>query len=172
MKNVLVLQQNSLIELMQEKPFSKVTIKEICEKADVNRSTFYAHYKDQYELKESMEKEIICQLELVLSQIDEMGGDAAIYNTLCVFLNYIKSNNNSIQILLRNDGSYQFLEQIIHLVYANLQPRFNMVSESERYTYIYLVTGSAGVVQKWIEDESTFSVEELAGLLMNIGMKA
>ena len=42
--------QNSLIELMQEKPIAKTTIKEICETADINRSTFYLYYADQYAL--------------------------------------------------------------------------------------------------------------------------
>ena len=42
--------QDSLIELMKEKPISKITIKELCEKADINRTTFYAHYTDQYDL--------------------------------------------------------------------------------------------------------------------------
>jgi AcrR family transcriptional regulator len=42
--------KDSLVELMKNKPISEITVKEICEKADVNRTTFYAHYHDQQQL--------------------------------------------------------------------------------------------------------------------------
>ena len=42
--------QNALIACMQQKPFNRITVREICETADINRSTFYMHYKDIYEL--------------------------------------------------------------------------------------------------------------------------
>ena len=40
--------QNALIVCMQQKPFNRITVREICETADINRSTFYMHYKDIY----------------------------------------------------------------------------------------------------------------------------
>ena len=46
-KNVLY---NSLIELMKEKEFEEIKVSDICTKALINRSTFYAHYQDKYEL--------------------------------------------------------------------------------------------------------------------------
>ena len=42
--------RTALIELMQVKPFHKITVKEICEQADLNRTTFYLHYTDQTQL--------------------------------------------------------------------------------------------------------------------------
>jgi len=51
--------KNSLIELMKEKSISQITIKELCEKADINRSTFYTHFADQYQLLKSIEDETL-----------------------------------------------------------------------------------------------------------------
>jgi AcrR family transcriptional regulator len=42
--------RDSLMELMKSKPILSVSIKDICGLADISRSTFYSHYKDQYEL--------------------------------------------------------------------------------------------------------------------------
>ena len=42
-----MLLKTALIELMQEKPFQQITIKELCEQADLNRTTFYLHSADQ-----------------------------------------------------------------------------------------------------------------------------
>ena len=51
--------KKSLIEWMEQKPLAKITIKELCERADINRCTFYAHYRDQYDLLQQIEDEII-----------------------------------------------------------------------------------------------------------------
>ncbi|HCA30580.1 MAG TPA: TetR/AcrR family transcriptional regulator, partial [Ruminococcaceae bacterium] len=51
--------QDSLLELMKNKPISKITIKELCETADINRTTFYAHYRDQYDLLRTIEGETL-----------------------------------------------------------------------------------------------------------------
>ena len=42
--------REALLELMRDKPLNKITVKEICTLADVNRSTFYAYYEDIYDL--------------------------------------------------------------------------------------------------------------------------
>ena len=48
----------AFLELLQRKDFSFITVKEICEKAGVNRSTFYLHYQDQSALLEDIEKKV------------------------------------------------------------------------------------------------------------------
>lgn len=45
-----MLLHDSMLELMKDRPAGKVTVKELCEKAGVNRATFYAHYPDTYAL--------------------------------------------------------------------------------------------------------------------------
>lgn len=49
---------DSLLELMQTKPISKITIKEICDLSDMSRSTFYLHYQVQSALLEDIEKKV------------------------------------------------------------------------------------------------------------------
>ena len=53
-----LLLRTALVELMQKKPFSEITIKEICEQADLNRTTFYLHYTDQSALLADVENEV------------------------------------------------------------------------------------------------------------------
>ncbi len=54
-----------LLELLQSKPLSKITITEICEKADLNRSTFYAHYVEVRDLLHEIENEMISNIPKV-----------------------------------------------------------------------------------------------------------
>ena len=55
--------KQALLDLMQHKPVNKITVKEICERAELNRATFYAHYSDCFDLLESIEEELFGQFE-------------------------------------------------------------------------------------------------------------
>ena len=50
--------RQSLTELLAQKPLSKITVQELTERADVNRGTFYSHYKDISDMKEQIEREL------------------------------------------------------------------------------------------------------------------
>ena len=60
--------RDSLLELMQTAPINKITVKDICERADVNRGTFYLHYQDPYDLMHQIENELIDEFRATLSQ--------------------------------------------------------------------------------------------------------
>lgn len=51
--------KSTFITLLKKKPLRKITIKELCEKANINKSTFYMHYKDIYHLMDSLRREVI-----------------------------------------------------------------------------------------------------------------
>ena len=55
--------KNSLVDLMREYPIAKISVKMLCETADINRSTFYAHYSDQFDLLITLEREVITEFE-------------------------------------------------------------------------------------------------------------
>ncbi len=50
---------NAFIELRAKKPLEKITVIELCEKADVNKSTFYTYYHDIYDLSDQLEEEMM-----------------------------------------------------------------------------------------------------------------
>lgn len=51
--------KKTLIEILGFKPFEKITVKEICEKSQISRMTFYAHYNDKYDLVDDISKDMI-----------------------------------------------------------------------------------------------------------------
>jgi AcrR family transcriptional regulator len=60
--------KESLIELMREYPISKISVKMLCEAADINRSTFYAHYTDTNDLLRHIQQEVISEVSEHVSQ--------------------------------------------------------------------------------------------------------
>ena len=55
--------KEAFLDFLKEKPVNKITVKEICEKAQINRATFYSHYADAFDLLSSIEEEAILELE-------------------------------------------------------------------------------------------------------------
>lgn len=59
--------KEALVELLQEKPLNKITVKAVCDKAEINRSTFYKYYADVFDLFEQLEKEYIQRLTSIIT---------------------------------------------------------------------------------------------------------
>ena len=51
--------KEAFMELRREKPVEKIRVKELCDRACINKSTFYAHYQDIYALANAMEDEMV-----------------------------------------------------------------------------------------------------------------
>lgn len=99
--------KDSIIELLSEKPITSVTVKEICELADVNRSTFYTHYADQYDLLTKIENEIIDDMNTYLSSYSFTKEDEALLMTQKL-VEYITDKKLMFEILLNENGDSTF----------------------------------------------------------------
>ena len=84
--------KESVFELMEEKPLNKITIKEICENADVNRTTFYKYYGDQYALVKEAEDEL---LDKTAEFLRNLSSDEEKIKLLEEFLTYVKNNGDT-----------------------------------------------------------------------------
>ena len=62
--------KGALVEAMQKEHISKISVKSLCELADINRSTFYAHFRDQYDLLHHIEQEVLDNITRQLERQD------------------------------------------------------------------------------------------------------
>src|SRR3954447_14330505 len=62
--------RDALTELMEEKGFEGITVRDLTGKADINRGTFYLHYHDKYDLLEQSEAEILNEIEKMTLEIN------------------------------------------------------------------------------------------------------
>lgn len=70
--------KEAFLTLLKEKPVNRITVKELCELAELNRATFYAHYSDCFALMESIERELLDAFERSLGLVDGFGVSALI----------------------------------------------------------------------------------------------
>ncbi len=159
-----LLLRTALIELMQEKPFKEITIKEICEQADLNRTTFYLHYTDQFALLADVENEVYQKTLETLKNVKPAADAPGMIET---FLNYIKSNASLFRILFVDADSEGFRSRFIQNMLNHL--RFNIplscAAEEEPYLLCFLMQGSVHMIMEWIKRGFDMEPGQLAALI-------
>jgi AcrR family transcriptional regulator len=155
--------QTALVELLGEKSIHKLSIREICDKAHINRTTFYKYYGSQYDLLADIENEILSQIEKRLKDTSLL--------VITQLLEFIEENISICKVLLNNNVDPEFPEKLINLprikqmVIGNLREDY---SEAElAYSYDLIVNGGFSVIKSWINKDNRESAAEIAALICN-----
>lgn len=144
-----LLLKDSLIELMHNKNINQITIKEICEHADLNRSTFYLHYSDQFSLLEDLENDI---LETAFTYLRDVGPTLDTLSYIETFLNYVKDNSDIFETLFchQENMNFQglFINKIMEQLKGNLS--FHCSETIVNYIYSFLLNGCIHIIIDWM----------------------
>lgn len=169
-----ILLKNALMDLLSEKgSVTKISVRELCERADLNRSTFYAHYSEPKELLEEVEAEL---LDATREHLQKIGAenDIGAHRYLLSFLIYIKENDKPFRNLLFDAGDPEFrskfMQQSIIQFIENLDIAFP--KEQEQYIYSYILNGSTGVIIQWMRSDYSIDENALVDLLFFINQSA
>jgi AcrR family transcriptional regulator len=165
--------QDSLVSLMKQKPITSITITELCEKADINRTTFYAHYTDQYHLLKQMEEETIAYFDDILNKYESKYSKREVLQMIEEMFQHIADNSNSIQVLLSENGDINFQKKLFYHFLSQQQVMANFTGlqnnkEIIEYRLVFIMNGFIGVIQHWLKNNMNISVTELAKTLINL----
>lgn len=161
--------RDSLMELMKEKPFSKITIKELCENADINRTTFYIHYTDQLDLLRHIEDETLSWAKETVHSIME-------HNASREMIGYLESvfqfflDNKELSILMGLQGEQSFQRLLFTTIYeqCNIAPSSNKSPAARELYIIFIINGTIGLIQHWIQSGFQQSPKELAMIVLQM----
>jgi AcrR family transcriptional regulator len=165
--------QDSLLELLAKKPITGISITEICINADINRTTFYAHYRDQYDLLRQIEETPIIYVESLIKKYEDKQTKRDVLQMLEEILQSIADNSNSFQVLLSENGDPYFQKKLFRRFTYGKQ----MMEYSERisgnkataeYYSIFVINGAVGFIQHWLKNNMSIPVPELAKMLINL----
>ena len=162
--------REALAELLMEKNIQNITVRELTDKADVNRSTFYANFKDIFDLYSQVEDVVIQEINEILST--EHNLDAKIFfNTL---LRYI-FDNKQISRLVLTDGANGVFIRRISILFKDLCvecwiKEYNLkCSENELEPYAqFFLSGSIGVIREWVSSNYEYPLDNVMALLSDI----
>ncbi|UCZ54765.1 TetR family transcriptional regulator C-terminal domain-containing protein [Bacillus shivajii] len=166
--------RESLMKRMQDKPLSSITIKEVCELADINRSTFYSHYTDLYDLLYQIEDDIIEDMNQTLSAYNYNENEEAIQMTVKL-LEYLAKNHESCQTLFSEHGDPNFQKKVMMLAQSHLLKSLMVndhhVPHYSEYLALYIANGSIIVVQHWLKNGLKEPPNEVAELIIKLANK-
>jgi AcrR family transcriptional regulator len=159
--------KESLLALMQEKNFQEISARDVTDRADLNRGTFYLHYPDTQALLESIENDIASEIqELIDQHKDELRAGPSLQPVLLPLLDYIEEKWDIIGLLLRNTNTGSFLSKMNGLIYQNGMDYTKDVfpdrdPERQKYFLSFISFGLIGMVQIWAGEGMSFSKEKL-----------
>jgi AcrR family transcriptional regulator len=171
--------RDALTVLMEEKGFEGITVADLTARADINRGTFYLHYRDKYDLLEQSENEIIQKLNKLAVELQNLSADDAIsffdHNKPVPFLvnlfEYLLENKGFMKVILGPKGDPSFQAKIKEVMKKNLQQNLSMRFKKEKmlvpedYFFAYVSSAHLGVIQHWLESEMKESPLELSLIL-------
>lgn len=160
-----------ITELLYEKPIEKITVKEICERADINRGTFYSHYSDQYDLYNQVVDDLLNGIFERLGNFMEQD-EKELLGSVVHCLDYIKENHSLVRVLLNNGIDYSVEKRIcdivkgIYLDEINNIPNINI--EIVNATYAYIASGAIGLIKHWLNSGMKYSSEKEAAFVLKL----
>lgn len=167
--------RNALTELIEEKGFEAITVKDITVKAEINRGTFYLHYQDKYDLMDKCQQEIMYQMSNIAKTILSKGvldSETAFSLAISLF-EYLSQNADFMKAVLGPKGDLSFQIKIKEFM------RKTLFEDSEQNSFIkqgallvpgeyltsYIVSAHLGVIQQWLQHGGKESPQEMAPIL-------
>jgi len=153
----------SLLVLLKQKNIDKITVKELCEKAELNRTTFYLHYGKPADILLEIENELIQKTQVYLQDLKEENA----VSRLKSLLEYIRDNREMFRTILCEHGTDSFRLRFFESVFPDgvLAEPLKHDQELKSYAEGYLVGGAFAAVYTWILHDCTLPSGRLAELI-------
>lgn len=168
----------AFLELLQKKDLSFITVKEICQRAGVNRSTFYLHYETIGDLlEESLEYmnnkflETFKDRQSILPEIESCSPDELIWikpEYLLPYLNYVKNNRQLYQAAMKNPavfGADRTYKKMFEHIFDPVLERFGVPEEQRHYIMSFYVNGIAGIIEEWLKGDCKDDIEHITKMI-------
>lgn len=179
--NTALLMNQALIELLNQKDYNYISVKEICKKAGVNRSTFYLHYDNMDDLLcESIQnvnknflsyfKECSNNFPQKINSVEKKDLILIKPEYLLPYLNYIKENTVIYQVSVKHPIQMRTMENYNMLNKEILFPifkRFNIEEKRNTYISAYYLNGISAIINQWILDDCKDDVDYICDIIID-----
>ena len=162
--------KDALIELLKERDIYHVSIRELCEAADVNRPTFNMYYGNQFDLLSDMENDLI---GFISSTIEKNQTDSE--KILVSACRYLAENIEFARLIINNNADPSFPNKLFsaEAITTSFVNRYsvNQSPETLEYFYNYITYGVFRVVCVWLNKENRETPEAIAGIINRMVMR-
>ena len=177
--NTAVKMDLALISLLKKKSFEYITVKELCEAAGVNRSTFYLHYENIGDLLAETASYLtdgfvayfdIDSTDFVRNISKREPNELNFINNkyLAPYLTYIKENKEVFATALSNGKSFGFekvYKQMFEYIFNPILEKFHYPDEDRKYVIKYYLNGITAIVCEWLKDGCEQPITDIAHII-------
>lgn len=164
--------RDAIINLIEEKDVSQITVKELAERANINRKTFYMHYSSIENVFDKIENEIIEKLLHILSKYDFFQEQFDGYTFFASLNDVINEDFNFYKKLIQANSYSFLLIKVKKILKDTLIERFNKkLNINKEVLTLYVEFAASGIMSmyiQWFYMDSNLSLEELAKAASNI----
>lgn len=158
------------VELMQKKGRSRITVTDIVNTADLNRSTFYAHFKSADDVREKIQSDIINELTSSLNKRDFRNALSDPYPAMMHVIAFIRKDAEMYKMLLNTEGANKFLKKLRNIVIEKclsdevILPYIKDRDEFEMNLRMF-IGGYVSVIEDWAAGNINMPVEKTAKIM-------
>ena len=161
----------AVLELLKTKPIASLTVKEVCELADVNRGTFYLHYSEPRDVLKEIENTFIAENMATFDAYWKRDRDLGMMEKL---FTCILENGGLMRVLLGENGDPQFFRSLVNLCREGIldewQKEFPGYERSNLdFLFSFVFHGSMRLILNWIDDDQGLGVEQFTHRLERLG---
>lgn len=173
------LMNQALLKLLEEKEFEYITIKELCQKAGVNRSTFYLHYENMNDL-------LVESLDYMLQKFYDHYNDEKFNlniiksldnNDLILikpkyiipYLEFVKANKKLFLVATNNPvlfDVYKTLEKMYKDIFSPILDKYNVLENEKKYILAFYLNGLHSIIVEWIKTDCKDSIDYICSLFI------
>ena len=169
----------ALLSLLEKKPFEYITISEICETAEVNRSTFYLHYENTSDLLNETTTYLLDNFASYFS-IDATSVITQFANCdlqdlkfinekyLHPYLSFIKENQRVFSAALSQPTAFDskaIFQRLFDNIFHPILDRFHYPRDEQNYVMMFYLNGITAIVTEWLKDGCQKSIEDISAII-------
>lgn len=167
--------KKGLAKLMMQKSINEISVKELVQEVDINRSTFYLHYSDIYSLLDEVENELLSEIERII-RLHPMGVEDNTFTFMEDIFVVFAENKDICKALLGENGNGNFLSKITMIIYENamkqLELLFPDIKDDLKYTFSFCLSGCVGIINQWLFENGMESPQHMAKLTFRMVIHA
>ena len=174
--------RGALIALIEERGLDAITVNDLCERADLNRGTFYNHFHDKENLLTALENEVLAEVALLQARMQSVTlGDMLAFRVagrpvpvLVDLFEYLRGESDFLRAVLGCGGDVRFGPRLREAVCENLVQ--NILHEKYRtnptpfvcYYVAFYASAYLGIIARWVENGCPETPEEMARIAMRL----